>query len=162
MLKLKLWPPDVKGQLTGKDPDAGKVWGQEKKGATEDEMVGWHHWINGHEFEQTQGDSGGQGSLGAAVHGVARSQTQLSDWMTRLWFKEGLRLFDRLSIQLDLSPYQQLHCFAFLPLVCSEHNFSFPSRIFSLYSQLVWLAEKARLSAYLSFLPAFLIKLNYF
>ena len=47
----------------GKDPDAGKNWGQEKKGVTEDEMVGWYHQLNGHEFEQTLGDSEGQGSL---------------------------------------------------------------------------------------------------
>ena len=46
-----LWPPDAKSQLIGKDPDAGKDWGQEEKGTTEDEMVGWHHWLNGHEFE---------------------------------------------------------------------------------------------------------------
>ena len=46
-----LWPPDVKSWLTGKDPDAGKDWRQEKKGTTEDEMVGWHHWLNGHESE---------------------------------------------------------------------------------------------------------------
>ena len=46
-----LWPPDVKNWLTGKDPDAGKDWRQEEKGITEDEMVGWHHWLNGHEFE---------------------------------------------------------------------------------------------------------------
>ena len=59
-----LWPPDVKSQLIGKDSDAGKDWGQEEKGATEDEMVGWHHRLNGHEFEQTPGDSEGQGSLG--------------------------------------------------------------------------------------------------
>ena len=58
-----LWPPDVKSQLIEKDPDAGKHWGQEEKGVTEDEMVGWHHWLNGHEFEQTQGDSEGQRSL---------------------------------------------------------------------------------------------------
>ena len=58
-----LWPPDVKSQLSGKDPDSGKDWGQEEKGATEDEMVGWHHWLNGHEFEQILGDSEGQGSL---------------------------------------------------------------------------------------------------
>ena len=54
MLKLKaplLGPPDVKSQLTGKDPDAGKDWGQEKKGAREDAMVEWHHWLNGHEFK---------------------------------------------------------------------------------------------------------------
>ena len=58
-----LWSPDAKSQLIGKFPDAGKDWGQEEKDATEDEMVGWHHWLNGHEFEQTQGDSKGQGSL---------------------------------------------------------------------------------------------------
>ena len=58
-----LWPPDEKSWLTGKDPDAGEDWGQEEKGMTEDEMVGWHHWLNGHEFEQTQIGSEGQGSL---------------------------------------------------------------------------------------------------
>ena len=52
-----LWPPDAKSQLIGKDPDAGKDWGQEEEGTTEDEMVGWHHRLNGHEFEQTLGDS---------------------------------------------------------------------------------------------------------
>ena len=44
------WPPDVKNWLIGKDPDAGKGWGQEEKGTTEDEMIGWHHRLNGHEF----------------------------------------------------------------------------------------------------------------
>ena len=60
---LILWPPDVKNWLLGKDPDAGKDWRQKEKGMTEDEMVGWHHWINGHAFVQTLGDSEGQGSL---------------------------------------------------------------------------------------------------
>ena len=58
-----LWPPDVKNRLTRKDPDARKDRGQEEKGATESEMVGWHHRLNGHEFEQTQGGSGGHRSL---------------------------------------------------------------------------------------------------
>ena len=58
-----LWPPDAKGQLIGKDPDAGKDWWQEEKGMTEVEMVGWHHWLNGRESEKTPGDSEGQGSL---------------------------------------------------------------------------------------------------
>ena len=57
-----LWPPDAKCQLFGKDPDAEKDWRQKEK-ETEDEMVGWHHWLSGHEFEQTPGDSEGQGSL---------------------------------------------------------------------------------------------------
>ena len=51
-----LWPPDTNSQLTGKDPDAGKDWGQEEKGTREDEIVGWHHCLNGHEFEQAPGD----------------------------------------------------------------------------------------------------------
>ena len=57
-----LWPSDAKNWLIRKDPDAGKDWRQEK-GMTEDEMVGWHHRLNGHEFEQALGLGGGQGSL---------------------------------------------------------------------------------------------------
>ena len=58
-----LWPQDAKGWLTGKDLDAGRDWGQEEKGMTEDEMVGWHHQLSGLETEQTLGDSEEQGSL---------------------------------------------------------------------------------------------------
>ena len=58
-----LWPPDAKGWLIRKDPDAGKDWRQEEKGTTEDEMVGWHHWLDGHEFQQAPRDGEGQGSL---------------------------------------------------------------------------------------------------
>ena len=58
-----LWPPDAKNWLIRKDPDAGKDWRQEMKGTTEYEMVGWHHWLDGHEFEQTPGDAEGQRSL---------------------------------------------------------------------------------------------------
>ena len=58
-----LWPPDAKNWLTGKDPDARKDWRQEEKGTTEDEMVGWYHWLDGHEFEQAPGVGDGQGSL---------------------------------------------------------------------------------------------------
>ena len=58
-----LWPLDARNQLTVKDPDAGKDWRQEEKGMTEDEMVGWHHRLNGYESEQTQRDSEGQGSV---------------------------------------------------------------------------------------------------
>ena len=55
-----LWPPDAKNWLIGKDPDAGKDWGQEEKGTTEEETVGWHHWLDGHEFEQAPGVGDGQ------------------------------------------------------------------------------------------------------
>ena len=58
-----LWPPDAKNWLIGKDPDAGKDWRQEQKRSIEDKMVGWHHWLDGHEFEQALGVGDGQGSL---------------------------------------------------------------------------------------------------
>ena len=58
-----LWPPDAKSWLICKDPDAGSDWGQEEKGMTKDEMAGWHHRLNGHEFEWTPGDGNGQGGL---------------------------------------------------------------------------------------------------
>ena len=63
MLKLKLWPPDVKSQLIEKDPDAGNDRRQEEKGMTEDEMVGWHHKLDGREFEQAPGDGEQQENL---------------------------------------------------------------------------------------------------
>ena len=75
-----LWPPDAKNWLIGKEPDAGKDWRQEEKGMTEDEMVGWHHWLHGYEFEQAPGVGDWQKGLATAVHGVAKSRTQLRDW----------------------------------------------------------------------------------
>ena len=56
------WPPNAKSQLIRKDPDAGKDWRQEEKGTTEDKMVGWHHRLDGHEFEQAPGVGEGQGN----------------------------------------------------------------------------------------------------
>ena len=58
-----LWPPDAKNWLLRKDSDAGKDWGQEEKGTTEEEIVRWHHWLGGHEFEQAPGVGDGQGGL---------------------------------------------------------------------------------------------------
>jgi len=75
-----LWAPDAKNWLTGKDPDAGEDWRQEEKGMTEDEMVGSHHWLDGHEFEQALGVGDGREAWHAAVHGVTKSRTGLSDW----------------------------------------------------------------------------------
>ena len=77
------WPPDVKSRLIRKDPDAGKDWRQEEKGMTEDEMVGWHHQLNGHEFEQAPGNNDREARR-AAVYGVAKSWIRLSDWTTSL------------------------------------------------------------------------------
>ena len=75
-----LWPPDSESCLIWKDPDAGKDWGQKEWGMTEDEMVRWHHGHNGHGFGWTLGVGGGQEAWHAAVHGVSRSRTWLSDW----------------------------------------------------------------------------------
>ena len=81
-----LWPPDVQNWLIGKDLDAGKDWRQKEKGKTEDETVGWHHWLDGHEFEQAPGVCDGQGSLACCSPWcVSKCQTQLSDW-TVLWY----------------------------------------------------------------------------
>ena len=77
-----LWPPDLKSQLTEKDPDAGKDKRQKEKGMTEDEMVGWHYRLNGHEFEQAPGDGGRQGSMACCSPKVTKSWTQPSDWTT--------------------------------------------------------------------------------
>ena len=70
-----LWPPDGKSWLIWKDPDVGKDWGQEEKGATEDEMVGWHHWLDGHGFGWTAGVGDGQGRLACCGSWVTESDT---------------------------------------------------------------------------------------
>ena len=81
-----LWEPDAKNQLIGKDPDAGKDWGQEEKAVTEDKMVGWHHWLSGRELEQTPADSEGQGSL-VCLWGHKRSDmTELLNNNNKLTF----------------------------------------------------------------------------
>ena len=70
-----LWPPDAKSQLIGKDPNPWKDWRQEEKGVTEDEMVRWQHWLNGHEFDQTLEIVKDREAWLAAVHRVAKNQT---------------------------------------------------------------------------------------
>ena len=80
------WPPDAKSWLIGKDPDAGKDWGQEEKGTTEDEVVGWHHRLNGHGFGWTPGVGDGQGGLVCCGSwGHKKNWTQLSDWTELNW-----------------------------------------------------------------------------
>ena len=74
-----LWPPHAKSWLIGKDSDAGRDWGQEEKGTTEDEMAGWHHWLDGHEFE-LQELLMDREAWHTVIHGVAKSWTRLSDW----------------------------------------------------------------------------------
>ena len=99
-----LWLSDVKSRLTGKDPDAGKDWGQEEKGVTEDEMIRWHHRLNGHEFEQTPEDGEGQSSL-CWVHRVTNSQTWLSDWTELNWTEISFSC----SITLDQVSVGHMH-----------------------------------------------------
>ena len=78
-----LWPPDAKSWLIGKDLNAGKDWGQEEKRTKEDEMAGWHHWLNGHEFDQAQGVGEGQGGLVCCLWGRKKLDTteQLNNWV---------------------------------------------------------------------------------
>ena len=89
-----LWPSDVKNWLTGKDSDAGKDWRQEEKGTTEDEMVGWDHWLNRHDFEEDPGVVDGQGSLVCCIlwgHKGSDMTKQLNwtenhcRWWLQLW-----------------------------------------------------------------------------
>ena len=75
-----LWPPHAKSWLTGKDPDAGRDWGQEVKGTTENEMAGWHHWLDGHEFEWTWELVMDREAWRTVIHGVSKSRTRLSNW----------------------------------------------------------------------------------
>ena len=75
-----LRPPNVKSWLILKDPDAGKDWGQEEKGMTEDEMVGWHHWLNGHGFGWTLGIGDGQGGL-ACCDSWGHKESNTTEWL---------------------------------------------------------------------------------
>ena len=77
---LVLWSPDAKNWLIWKDPHAGKDWRQEEKGTTEDEVVEWHHWLNGHEFEQAQGYGEGQGSL-ACCSPWGHKELDSTEWL---------------------------------------------------------------------------------
>ena len=74
-----LWPPDVKSWLTGNDSDARKYWRQEEKRTTEDEMVGWHHQLDGHGFEQTPGEGEGQGSL-ECCSPCGHNKSDMTEW----------------------------------------------------------------------------------
>ena len=98
MLKLKLqyWPPDAKNWLIWKDPDAGKDWRWEEKGETENEMIGWHHWPDGREFEQAPGVGDGQGGLACCSpwsHRVGHNEQLKSTELN--WSSDGLKNVSR-------------------------------------------------------------------
>ena len=80
-----LWPPRAKSWLIGKDSDAGTDWRQEEKGTTEDEMAGWHHWLDGRESEWTLGVGDGQGGLACCYSWGHKGQTRLSNWTELNW-----------------------------------------------------------------------------
>ena len=88
-----LWTSGVKRQLIGKDPDAGKDGRQKEKGTTKDEMVGWHHWLNGHEFEQAPGDGEGQGSL-ACCSPWGHKEMDTTEWLNWLNHYNGKKNLD--------------------------------------------------------------------
>ena len=96
-----LWLPEVKSWLTGKDPDAGKDWGQEETGVAEDEMVGWHHWLNGHEFEQTPEVGDGQGGL-ACCSPWGRKESDMTEWLNWTELNWGTSLVQWLRICLTM------------------------------------------------------------
>ena len=89
-----LWPPDAKSWLIGKDPDAERYWGQEEKGMTEDEMAGWHHWLDGRESEWTPGVGDGQGGL-AWCDSWGRKESDSTEWLN---WNLLIFLFPRYSI----------------------------------------------------------------
>ena len=121
-----LWPHDVKNWLIGKDPDAGQDWRQEEKGTTEDEMVGWHHWLDEHGFEQALGVGDGQGSLDAAARGVARDG---HDRVTELNWRSVI--FTGSWLWLKLSRVRKLKTSVFLQNSLMTKANNFPSLDFS-------------------------------
>ena len=83
-----LWPPHAKSWLIGKDSDAGRDWGQEEKGTTEDVMAGWHHWLDGRESEWTPGVGDGQGGLVCCDSWGRKEWTRMSNWTELNWNME--------------------------------------------------------------------------
>ena len=84
-----LWPPDAKSWLIWKDPDAGKHWRQEEKGMTEDEIIGWHHWLNGHEFGWTPGVDDEQGDL-VCCDSWGHKESDMTEWLNWTELKQSL------------------------------------------------------------------------
>ena len=100
-----LWPLHAKSWLIGKDSDAGRAWGQEEKGTTEDEMAGWHHWLDGQEFGWTPGVGGGQGGL-ACCNSWGRKEldtTERLNWTELNWTISGVEHLLPCSLAICMS-----------------------------------------------------------
>ena len=104
-----LWPTDAKTGLIGKDPAAGKNWRQKEKGTTEGEIVGWHHWLNGHEFKPTLGDNEGQGSWACCSPRGPKESRWLRDWTTMMPLDRVIDYMLSTALALSsLSPHNKL------------------------------------------------------
>ena len=104
-----LWPPDVKSWLIRKDSDAGKDWRQERKVTTEDEMVEWHHRLDGHEFEQAPGVGDGQGSL-ACCSPWGRKESQMTEWVNKKRCPGVSTHLEQFPLQAFLHPFKMRGC----------------------------------------------------
>jgi len=111
-----LWPPHAMSWLIGKDSNAGRDWGQDEKGTTEDEMAGWHHWLNGRESEWTSGVGDGQGGL-ACCDSWGRKKSDTTEWLncTELNWTESLST-------VILEPKKIYHCFHYFPFYLPWSN----------------------------------------
>ena len=137
-----LWSPDVKSWLIGKYPNAGKDWGQEEKGTTENEMVGWHHWLNGHGFGWTPRVGDGQGGLVC--------------WGS--WGRKELDMTEQLNWTELMRPHAMIFIFWMLSFkpTFSLSSFTFIKRLFSSSLSALRVVSSAYLRL-LIFLPAILI-----
>ena len=108
---LILWPLRVKSWLFAKDSDAGRDWGQEEKGMTEDEIAGWNHWLHGHEFEWTPGLVMAREAWNAAVHEVTKSRSRLSDWTQLNWILQNNLSLKFLDFELPAKCVSLRQCF---------------------------------------------------
>ena len=110
-----LWPPDAESWLIWKDPDAGKDWRQDEKGMTEDEMVGWHHRLDGHGFGWTPGVGDGQGGL-ACCGSLGHKESDPTEWLnwTELCIRNSICVRDSLVNQTDKVPGTKMCCYSLL------------------------------------------------
>ena len=130
-----LWPPHVKSGLIGKDPDAGRDWGQEEKGTTEDEMVGWHHRLDGHESKWTPGVGDGQGGLACCdSRGCKESDTTEQLNWTELksksyeffWFPSAYKIMFTLYFSLFILYFSLLNVQQHYVWKCAYFNWKTP------------------------------------